>query len=45
MQEFFDPCVDNVIELIEKQNLQVEQKHNRVKVSSSMFPNQPDVLI
>ncbi|PVH78397.1 hypothetical protein DL98DRAFT_590324 [Cadophora sp. DSE1049] len=31
MKEFFDPCVDTVLELIQNQILQVEQKNNRVK--------------
>jgi hypothetical protein len=32
MQSFFDPCVDDIIELIDGQIAQVEARKNRVKV-------------
>ena len=35
MRQFFDPCVDRVIELIQSQIAQVESKRNRVKVCPS----------
>lgn len=36
MKDFFDPCVDRIVELIQGQISQVERKGHRVKVSSSL---------
>lgn len=39
MKSFFDPCVDQVVELIQGQIQQVERKRNRVKVGNSLPKN------
>jgi hypothetical protein len=40
MRSFFDPCVDQVIELIQGQILQVEKTKNRVRVNNPL-PKMP----
>jgi len=37
MKSFFDPCIDQIVELVIGQILQVERRGSRVKVNSSLL--------